>query len=90
MVVRWAGLDYHGPPTRSPSSRDARMAAPAMTVQDVAEYLNVDPKTVCRIVGRGKLPGFEESRTSRCRRPGVDEWTDDQKQSAARQEDGDP
>ncbi len=65
------------------------MAAPAMTVQEVAEYLNVDPKTVYRMVNRGELPGFKVSGTWRFRREDIDEWIDDQKQAAARREDED-
>jgi len=35
------------------------MSTTAMTVQDVAEYLDVDAKTVYRMVNRGDLPGFK-------------------------------
>ena len=31
----------------------------AMTVRDVAEYLNVDEKTIYRLVQRGDLPAFK-------------------------------
>lgn len=65
------------------------MAAPAMTVQEVAEYLNVDPKTVYRMVNRGELPGFKVSGTWRFRREDIDRWIDDQKQAAAQREDED-
>ena len=62
------------------------MAAPAMTVQEVAEYLNVDPKTVYRMVNRGELPGFKVSGTWRFRREDIDQWIDDQKRAAGRRE----
>ncbi len=32
---------------------------PALTVREVAEYLNVNEKTVYRLVQRGELPGFK-------------------------------
>ena len=32
---------------------------PAMTVRDVAAYLNVDEKTIYRLVIKGDLPGFK-------------------------------
>lgn len=32
---------------------------PAMTVRDVAIFLNVDEKTIYRLVTKGELPGFK-------------------------------
>ena len=32
---------------------------PAMTVRDVAAFLNVDEKTIYRLVTKGELPGFK-------------------------------
>lgn len=32
---------------------------PAMTVRDVAAFLNVDEKTIYRLVIKGELPGFK-------------------------------
>jgi transposase len=34
---------------------------PAMTVREVAGYLNVDEKTVYRLAKRGELPGATEA-----------------------------
>jgi len=54
-----------------------------MTVQDVAEYLNVDPKTVYRMVNRGDLPGFKVGGSWRFKKEDIDTWIAKQKEAAA-------
>lgn len=56
-----------------------------MTVRDVARHLNVDEKTVYRLVQRGRLPGFKVAGTWRFKRSDLEDWIDRQKQDAARQ-----
>jgi len=41
------------------------MVEPAMTVRQVAEYLNVDPKVIYRLAQSGELPGFKVAGTWR-------------------------
>ena len=65
------------------------MSTTAMTVQDVAEYLNVDPKTVYRMVNRGELPGFKVGGSWRFRREDMDEWIAKQKAAATKKKAGD-
>jgi len=55
---------------------------PAMTVRDVAGYLNVDEKTVYRLAKRGDLPGFKVAGSWRFKRSDLDAWIDQQKQAA--------
>ncbi|WGR59222.1 DNA-binding protein [Paracoccus versutus] len=55
---------------------------PAMTVRDVAGYLNVDEKTVYRLAKRGELPGFKVAGAWRFKRADLDAWIDQQKQAA--------
>lgn len=50
------------------------MTTVAMTVQEVAEYLNVDPKTVYRLVNRGELPGFKVGGSWRFQKDDLDAW----------------
>ncbi len=57
----------------------------AMTVRDVAEYLNVDEKTVYRLAQRGDLPGFKVAGAWRFKLSDLDEWIDLQKRAAASQ-----
>jgi len=64
------------------------MSAAAMTVQGVAEYLNVDPKTVYRMVNRGELPGFKVSGSWRFKREDLDSWIAKQKAEAAKRAKG--
>ncbi len=59
------------------------MSMTAMTVQEVAEYLNVDPKTVYRLVNRGELPGFKVGGSWRFQKDDLDDWIAKQKQAAA-------
>jgi excisionase family DNA binding protein len=54
----------------------------AMTVRDVAGYLNVDEKTVYRLVKRGDLPGFKVAGAWRFKRSDLDSWIDLQKQAS--------
>jgi excisionase family DNA binding protein len=54
----------------------------AMTVRDVAGYLNVDEKTVYRLAKRGELPGFKVAGAWRFKRLDLDIWIDQQKQAA--------
>lgn len=57
----------------------------AMTVRNVADYLNVDEKTVYRMAKRGDLPGFKVAGVWRFMRSDLDAWVDRQKQMAAGQ-----
>ncbi|CUA90369.1 helix-turn-helix domain-containing protein [Hansschlegelia beijingensis] len=54
----------------------------AMTVRDVAGYLNVDEKTVYRLAKRGDLPGFKVAGAWRFKRSDLDSWIDQQKKAA--------
>jgi PAS domain S-box-containing protein/excisionase family DNA binding protein len=56
----------HPPVTARPPS--------AMTVRDVAGYLNVDEKTVYRLVQRKELPGFKVAGAWRFRLEEIDGW----------------
>ncbi len=53
---------------------------PAMTVNQVAMYLNVAPKMVYRLVNGGRLPGFKVAGTWRFMRQDIDAWIEQQKQ----------
>jgi excisionase family DNA binding protein len=53
---------------------------PAMTVRDVAAFLNVDEKTIYRLVTRGELPGFKVLGSWRFQRHDLDEWIESRKQ----------
>ena len=58
------------------------MSTTAMTVHDVARYLNVDPKTVYRMVNRGDLPGFKVGGSWRFQKEDLDAWIEQQKEAA--------
>ncbi|MCM8625167.1 helix-turn-helix domain-containing protein [Accumulibacter sp.] len=53
----------------------------AMTVRDVADYLNVDEKTVYRLAKRGDLPGFKVAGAWRFKRSDLNNWIDFQKKA---------
>lgn len=48
----------------------------ALTVRQVALYLNVNEKTVYRLAKRGDLPGFKVAGAWRFRRRDIDHWID--------------
>ena len=56
---------------------------PAMTVRDVAAFLNVDEKTIYRLAQRGHLPGFKVSGSWRFQRPDLEAWITDRKGQAS-------
>jgi excisionase family DNA binding protein len=58
------------------------MPEAAITVRDVAAYLNVTEKTVYRLVQRGELPGFKVAGAWRFRRRDIDAWIEEQKRVA--------
>jgi excisionase family DNA binding protein len=55
---------------------------PAMTVRGIAEFLNVDAKTIYRLAQRGDLPGFKVSESWRFWRPDQEAWVADRKGQA--------
>ena len=59
----------------------------AMTVREVASYLNVDEKTIYRLAKRGDLPGFKVAGTWRFKKADIDEWIERQKSAAMSQQD---
>jgi excisionase family DNA binding protein len=63
-------------------------STPAMTVRDVAQYLNVNEKTVYRLAQCGELPGFKVAGAWRFRPEDIDQWVADQKQSGKSRDDG--
>ncbi len=56
---------------------------PAMTVRDVATYLNVDQKTIYRLAQKGGLPGFKVLGSWRFQRPDLEAWITERKDQAA-------
>jgi excisionase family DNA binding protein len=52
---------------------------PALTVRQVAEYLNVDTKVIYRLVHAGDLPGFKVAGTWRFKREDINAWIEAQK-----------
>jgi excisionase family DNA binding protein len=51
----------------------------ALTVKDVASYLNVDEKTIYRLVSKGSIPGFKVSGSWRFQLQDIQGWIDEQK-----------
>ena len=56
---------------------------PAMTVRDVASFLNVDEKTIYRLAQKGDLPGFKVLGSWRFQRPDLNAWIAERKDQAA-------
>jgi excisionase family DNA binding protein len=56
----------------------------ALTVHDVAVYLNVDEKTVYRLAKRGELPGFKVAGTWRFKKEDIDHWIEQRKAALSR------
>lgn len=65
------------------------MTETAMTVREVATYLNVNEKTVYRLAQKGELPAFKVAGIWRFRREDIDRWIESQMQAASGREDAD-
>ena len=52
----------------------------AMTVKDVAAFLNVNEKTIYRLVIKGQIPGFKVLGSWRFQRRDIDLWIESKKQ----------
>lgn len=61
------------------------MDASAVTVREVAIYLNVAEKTIYRLAQKGDLPGFKVAGAWRFRREDLDKWIEAQKEVASKQ-----
>ena len=55
---------------------------PALTVRDVATFLNVDEKAIYRLVTKGDLPGFKVLGSWRFQKTDVQLWIDSRKKEA--------
>lgn len=55
----------------------------AMTVREVADYLNVNEKTVYRLAQRRELPGFKVAGAWRFQRKDIDAWIEVQKSGSS-------
>lgn len=55
----------------------------AMTVREVADYLNVNEKTVYRLAQRRELPGFKVAGAWRFQKSDLEAWIEDQKTTAS-------
>lgn len=51
----------------------------ALTVKQVAEYLNVTEKTIYNLLQKGELPGFKVSGAWRFWRKDIEAWTETNK-----------
>jgi len=60
-----------------------QIVEPAMTVRDVAAFLNVDEKTIYRLAQKGGLPGFKVLGSWRFQRQDIEAWITDRKVQAA-------
>lgn len=55
------------------------MIQPAlMTVKDLADYLNVHPSTIYRLLSQGKLPAFKIGSDWRFHRIDIERWIREQ------------
>ena len=61
----------------------ARPIEPAMTVRDVAKFLNVGNITVYRLVQAGELPGFKVAGSWRFQKVDLELWIEARKRQAA-------
>lgn len=59
-------------------------STPAMTVREVAAYLNVNEKTVYRLAQNGELPGFKVAGAWRFQRADLESWIGTRKREAKR------
>jgi excisionase family DNA binding protein len=59
-------------------ARSVEQPDPLMTVRQLADYLNVNERTVLKLVAEGALPGVKIGNQWRFRKAMIDTWLDDQ------------
>jgi len=59
--------------------KDTRGTDQALTVRQVAGYLQVTERTVYQLAWAGKLPGFKVGNTWRFKREDIDKWIETNK-----------
>ena len=59
-------------------TRPVEQPDPLMTVKQLADYLNVNERTVLKLVSEGALPGVKIGNQWRFRKAMIDTWLDDQ------------
>jgi nitrogen PTS system EIIA component len=57
---------------------DGEPVDPLMTIKQVAAFLNINERTVLKLVSEGALPGVKIGNQWRFRKPMLDAWLDDQ------------
>ena len=57
---------------------------PAMTVRDVAKFLNVGNITVCQTRSSGELPGFKVAGSWRFQEADIRRWIEERKQQSVK------
>ena len=62
----------------------ARPIESAMTVRDVAKFLNVGNITVYRLVQAGELPGFKVAGSWRFQEADIRRWIEERKQQSVK------
>jgi excisionase family DNA binding protein len=55
-----------------------------MTIQDVAEYLQIKERTIYGWVQNGKMPGFKLGNAWRFKREDIDLWIEERKNDTPR------
>ena len=87
LPLPWLQLGRHWTilPTcpAGPTAGEETVTTAAMTVQEVAAYLNGDPKTVYRLVNRRELPGFKVGGSWRFQKDDLDDRIVKQEEKAA-------
>lgn len=58
------------------------MTDQALTLKQVAKYLNVTEKTIYNLLYRGQLPGFKVGAAWRFKREDIEKWIEDHKNRA--------
>ena len=53
-----------------------------MTVKDIAEYLNMHPMTIYKLVKGGNIPAFKVGTSWRIKRESISKWIKEREQSA--------
>ena len=61
--------------------KDTRVKDHALTIRQVAEYLQVTEKTIYKLAWVGQLPGFKVGNTWRFKKDDIDKWIEANKRS---------
>lgn len=73
--ILWYDLDKNGILRYFVDTPEERISGEILTPREVSELLKIHPRTVKRLAGKGKIPGFLVGKQWRFNKTEVEDWS---------------